>query len=445
MKGSLKKVPLLRDYPFIPDLISPIEFITSPTKIIRRGKQLNSDIFSFRLGIKPWIFISGIEGVQFFGKLQSDSVDPASLRSRLPALHLPGIDNPNVKHDTARAFSAAIKEHLETVGREVFIDLFIKTMASYFDENAKQEGTIVNLAAFLTRLHMRTTGISFLGNEIYTALPKDFEEAYTNVLKNSGLIKVLLPFLPDSFNTTSKQKVVDYLFELVEKRKKNTTPSEFPVLIDHFIELQQKSPELGISDLDIVYYFHATYWASQVYITAHTFWLLIEILSQPDLLSNLLKEQAQFEELDLNSISKMKLLEGAVRELMRLYSMPALPRRVLKDLEFKGYRIPKDSILVMSPYLEHRDGTIYTDPDKFNPTRWDTTPDSAVYTSFIAGGFGVFRCIAQPFSIELLKTCTAYMLRHYQFELIQKAPTVHPSLIFLPPTTPVQLRYKKIN
>lgn len=450
MNGPLKKVPLLRNYPFIPDLISPIEFLTSPKKILLRGKQLNSDIFSFRMGTQPWIFISGKEGVQFYGKLKDDSVDPTYFRSRLPALDLPGIKTPNLEHTTTRAVATAIKEHLETIGQEAFINLFIKETTSFFDENAEQEGTIANLAEFLNKLYMRIIGVALLGNEIYASLPKDFEEALMVVINNSTLITVMFPFLPSvAFKNkanfvAAKQTITNYLLELIEKRKKNKAPSHFPVLIDRIIELQKDHPELRLTDLDLVFHFHAAFWVAQVYIVAHSFWLLIEILTQPNILPSLLKEQAQFEELNLQSINNMKVLEGSVRELMRLYSMLALPRKVIKELEFKGYRIPKNSILVMSPFLEHQDATIYPDPNKFNPARWDATPDSNTYTSFVAGGFGVFRCIAQPFSIQLLMTCTAYILRHYKLELIQKAPTVKPQLIFLPPTTPVALRYKKL-
>jgi cytochrome P450 len=449
MQGSFKKVPLLRKYLFMLDFISPIEFLTSPTTIIRKGKELNPDIFSFRMGIQPWIFISGKEGVQFFGKLQGDAVDPAFFRARLPALDLPGVGTPNLKHDATRAAAIVIKEHLEAMGKEFYFNLFIKQMATFFKENTKEQGIIENFSVFLIKLCMRITGSVFFGDEIYAKAPPGFEEAYMTVLGNSSLATVIFPFLrlpgdKKKFDA-AKQMITDYLLTLINVHKKNKADYQIPMLIDRYIDLQNDHPEFGLRDIDLAYNLHATYWVAEVYIVAHIFWLLIEILSRPELLANLLKEQSQFEELNLASIDNMKVLHGTVRELMRLYSMPVLPRKVLKDLEFNGYLIPKNSVLAMSPYLEHQDPAVYPDPNKFDPTRWDTAPDADVYTAFFAGGIGVFRCIAQPFSIQLLMICTSYILRNYKLELTQKPPTVKQDLIFLPPFIPIPVRYQKLK
>jgi cytochrome P450 len=89
-----------------------------------------------------------------------------------------------------------------------------------------------------------------------------------------------------------------------------------------------------------------------------------------------------------------------VAEAMRLYP-PAwiLGRRALEDYEVGGYRIPRGALVILSPYVMHRDPRFYTDPARFDPERWTPEAKSArPQFSYFPFGGGPRRCIGEGFA-----------------------------------------------
>jgi cytochrome P450 len=70
-------------------------------------------------------------------------------------------------------------------------------------------------------------------------------------------------------------------------------------------------------------------------------------------------------------IPSLSFVEKVVTESMRLYP-PAwiIGRRALQDYPIGGYVVPARSIIVISPYVLHRDPRYYPEPDRFVPDRW---------------------------------------------------------------------------
>ncbi len=58
-------------------------------------------------------------------------------------------------------------------------------------------------------------------------------------------------------------------------------------------------------------------------------------------------------------------------ESVRLYPPAwAIGRRAIHQFELGGYTIPARSIVIVSPYVTHRDPRYYSEPDRFDPERW---------------------------------------------------------------------------
>jgi cytochrome P450 len=89
-----------------------------------------------------------------------------------------------------------------------------------------------------------------------------------------------------------------------------------------------------------------------------------------------------------------------VAESMRLYP-PAwiLGRRALEDYEVGGYLIPRDALVILSPYVMHRDSRFFPDPERFDPERF--TPEAKAarpqFAYFPFGG-GPRRCVGEGFA-----------------------------------------------
>jgi cytochrome P450 len=71
---------------------------------------------------------------------------------------------------------------------------------------------------------------------------------------------------------------------------------------------------------------------------------------------------------DLHSLSYTDMV---LREAIRLYP-PAwlIGRRALADFEVDSYVVPSGAIVILSPYVSHRDARWFAEPERFDPGRW---------------------------------------------------------------------------
>ncbi len=130
-----------------------------------------------------------------------------------------------------------------------------------------------------------------------------------------------------------------------------------------------------------------------------------------------------------------------VSEAMRLYP-PAwmIGRRAIDRDEIGGFPIPKDSIVFVSPWVTHRRGDVFEnpegfDPDRFLPERIDRVPRYA-YFPF---GAGPRICIGQGFAMLEAVMGLATILRRARVDLVP-GQTIRPEpTITLRPSGPVKM------
>lgn len=93
-------------------------------------------------------------------------------------------------------------------------------------------------------------------------------------------------------------------------------------------------------------------------------------------------------------------------------------RVALKDIEFDGYFIPKGWQVLWTANVTHMDASIYHEPAKFDPSRFENQSVSAAPPcSFVAFGGGPRICPWIGFSrMETLVTMH-YLVRHFKWKL----------------------------
>lgn len=104
---------------------------------------------------------------------------------------------------------------------------------------------------------------------------------------------------------------------------------------------------------------------------------------------------------DFNDTQRLKYTESVLAESMRLYPPAwAIGRLSLEEHRLGKYRLPEGSLVLLSPYITHRDRRFWQDPDRFIPERWNTQSIKEAgqrYTYFPFGG-GARRCIGEGFA-----------------------------------------------
>jgi cytochrome P450 len=114
-------------------------------------------------------------------------------------------------------------------------------------------------------------------------------------------------------------------------------------------------------------------------------------------------------------LGALGLTRRIVEEAMRLYPpVPVLSRQALEADEIGGYPIPKDSILLLSPYVTHRHPALWSEPDRFDPSRFlpEKSASRPRFAYFPFGG-GPRLCIGSEFAMMEAQVVLAMVLRRH--------------------------------
>jgi len=162
-------------------------------------------------------------------------------------------------------------------------------------------------------------------------------------------------------------------------------------------------------------------------------WLGVHLLCEDEAMERAIEELdtvwPKGEELDYGKLRSLKFLQNCVKETLRLQPpIIMVMRKVLKDWEFKGKRVPKGSLVCVSPAYSHRMGQYYTNPDKFDPDRFgaERREDKKHKYTYLAFSAGKHACIGEQFAYVQIKTIWAILLRKYKLKLQVPEPFHHP-------------------
>jgi cytochrome P450 len=135
----------------------------------------------------------------------------------------------------------------------------------------------------------------------------------------------------------------------------------------------------------------------------------------------------------MKDLAALSYVERVVTEAMRLYP-PAwiIGRRAIAEYQLGDYVVPPRSILVMSPYIMHRDPRFYADPERFDPDRWTPEFRAALpkFAYFPFGG-GPRQCIGESFAWMELILVVATIAQQRRLRLVPGHPVVPQPLITL--------------
>lgn len=118
--------------------------------------------------------------------------------------------------------------------------------------------------------------------------------------------------------------------------------------------------------------------------------------------------------------AKLKYAKAVFNEAMRLYP-PAwvLTRNAIAADEIDGVEIAPGSLIVISPWVVHRDKTAWPDPTKFDPDRF-LTEDRIPSGAFIPFGLGNRMCIGRDFAMFEGVIALAMLARKFKFDPVNK-------------------------
>jgi pentalenene oxygenase len=151
-------------------------------------------------------------------------------------------------------------------------------------------------------------------------------------------------------------------------------------------------------------------------------WLFVQLALEPDVVARLEEELARViggRRPGVEDLPELVYLKAVVRETLRLYP-PAwfLSRSALGELDLGGCPVPRETLVVVSPYALHRDERYWPDPLRFDPDRF-LTPVPTLPSAYLPFGHGRRNCIGSNFALNELVLVLATIARQWRVEVIE--------------------------
>ncbi|XP_070528191.1 probable cytochrome P450 6a23 isoform X3 [Cardiocondyla obscurior] len=131
-------------------------------------------------------------------------------------------------------------------------------------------------------------------------------------------------------------------------------------------------------------------------------------------------------ELSYDTVNEMKYLHKVVNETMRKYPpIPFLVRICTQEINLETTEIivPKGTLIFMPIFGLHRDPSIYPDPEKFDPERFNADEIAIRHSyTFLPFGEGPRNCIGMRFGYIQTKVGLVNLLSKYKFKPHPQTP-----------------------
>jgi len=392
-----------------------LEFLRDPRSFLDRRKRRYGPIFTTRvLGMRV-VNMLGAEANRWIF-----SNEDKALRNswNYSVRHLLGADSlSQLVGEAHRARRRILAPHFRRAGMGPQAELVQEVTAEHLRRWAARPGdepVVERLKQLAFEIAARYL-FGELGTLDLPALSRDFDQWVQGMFV---AVPLRLPFTAFGRAMAARDRMFPAIEAEVERRSAGTSrgPDVLSTLLDMRDEQGQPLARSTIVDeLQLLLFA-----GHDTTVTALTN-MMLHLSEHPAVLERARAEQdAASEALDLEALRAMPYLDAVIHESMRM--LPPVGgafRRVIRDVDYEGFRLRKGWMVSMNPGAAHHDETLWTDPERFDPERW--LPERAEQRvhpfAFIAFGGGPRRCLGEHFAMLEMQTVLAVLLRGYTWEL----------------------------
>jgi cytochrome P450 len=130
---------------------------------------------------------------------------------------------------------------------------------------------------------------------------------------------------------------------------------------------------------------------------------------------------------EYSDMEKLTYTAMVVKETMRVFpANPIIGRQAKSDDTLGGYHIPAGSVITLSPYLAHRDPTLWNKPEVFDPERFSPERESELprFAYFPFGG-GPRQCIGKGLAMMTIPMAIATIAQQYRYRPVPNFTVEH--------------------
>ncbi len=124
--------------------------------------------------------------------------------------------------------------------------------------------------------------------------------------------------------------------------------------------------------------------------------------------------------LNYDDLEKMEQTALVFRETLRMHPpLPTIPRRAIRDVEFQGYKIPKNAAVGVVPLHTHYMPEYWSNPYQFDPERFgpERAEHKKHFYQWVPFGGGHHKCLGLNFAEIQSKVFLYHLLRNFEVSI----------------------------
>jgi cytochrome P450 len=271
----------------------------------------------------------------------------------------------------------------------------------------------------MKQLTLDLAATSFLGADIGPEIDEITRAFVDMVAASIAVIRKPLPGTKMARGVKGRERIVAYFSEQIPLRRAKAGD-------DLFSQLCHATHEDGalLSTQDIVDHMSFLMMAAHDTLTSSLTSFVAALAANPQWQGRLREEVgalglAPEQPTISENLDAMPLTEMAFKEAMRMKPpVPSIPRRLIRDVTFKGFNLPAGVMVGVNPVFTHHMPEIWPDPERFDPMRFtDTAQRGRHRFAYVPFGGGAHMCIGLHFAYMQAKCFARHFLQNIEVAL----------------------------
>ncbi|MBF2013966.1 MAG: cytochrome P450 [Rivularia sp. T60_A2020_040] len=305
----------------------------------------------------------------------------------------------------------------------------------------------VDIAQVMRLLTLRVATKTLFGSDVGEEGAKSGEILQQALGLNGNLAIALLPFdipgLPYHRLLNLFAQLDEEMRQLIRRKRANN--KDDGDVISMLIRARDAETGLTLSEDELLGHAGVIFAAGHETSANALTWTLFLLSQHPkiaqdvvDELQSVLKGEAP----TVEQLQRLPLLERVIKESMRVLTpVPWNARVTSQTTKLGGYELPAGTEVFVSIYQTHHMSEIYSQPEKFDPSRWETfEPTMFEYNPFSAGSR---ICIGAGFAMMEIKIVLAMLLQKYRLQYIPSQTIDRFGVIVMSPKNGLKMIIRK--
>jgi sterol 14-demethylase len=423
-----------------------VEFVRSTIDLLFRAQRELGEVAGLRVANKNMVALFGPEAHEAVFRAPDSQLNAAEAYKIMTPVFGENMvydASPERMDEQLKMLLPALKDRRMRTYTEIIVE---EVEASIADWGEEGEIDLVDYCRVLTNF---TSAHCLLGREFRHDMTHEFAEVYHDLERGItplAYINAHLPLPAFRARDRARRKLVGMIGAIIEARRRSGRMGED--FLQTLIESRYASGA-ALTDDEITGMLLAAMFAGHHTSSVTTAWTLLELMQHPTCRRTVVAQIDElYERSGLTSFDSLQeFTEGdcAVMEALRLHPPLFLLIRVaLQEFEFKGYRFPKGTWLLLSPTVSQRIREVFEDADCFDPQRFSADRLKTLHPfAYIAFGGGRHKCLGNAFARLQIKAILATLLRRFEFSSTRDRIGSDFHGLVIGPSQPCRVRYRR--